>query len=99
MQGTGNGYLSRARDIVPVLQEKGDPGLLISDFEPVRCRACISLSHQAAVLSNYAPEPAHTDVAGRSRFEWVQQNLLELIVCGVCKLPLPWTESIANPNR
>jgi uncharacterized protein (TIGR00661 family) len=30
IQGTGNGHLSRARDIVPILQKKGDVDLLVS---------------------------------------------------------------------
>ena len=30
IQGTGNGHLSRARDIIPVLQKKGDVDILIS---------------------------------------------------------------------
>lgn len=30
IQGTGNGHLSRARDIIPILQQKGDVDLLIS---------------------------------------------------------------------
>ena len=30
IQGTGNGHLSRARDIIPILQKKGDVDLLVS---------------------------------------------------------------------
>ena len=30
IQGTGNGHLSRARDIIPILQNKGDLDILIS---------------------------------------------------------------------
>lgn len=30
IQGTGNGHLSRARDIIPVLQKKGDVDILVS---------------------------------------------------------------------
>lgn len=30
IQGTGNGHLSRARDIIPILQKKGDVDILIS---------------------------------------------------------------------
>src|ERR1700730_7496760 len=30
IQGTGNGHLSRARDIIPLLQQKGDLDILIS---------------------------------------------------------------------
>lgn len=133
IQGTGNGHLSRARDIVPILHRKADLHLLvsgsqsdidlpypvkyrckglgfvfgkkggidlmetyrksnlsrmleeirdlpvekydlvISDFEPVSSWACyltnkpcISLSHQSAVLSKWAPRPAHTDLTGRA---------------------------------
>lgn len=33
IQGTGNGHISRARDIVPLLQEKGELDLLISGTE------------------------------------------------------------------
>lgn len=133
IQGTGNGHLSRARDIVPILHRNADLDLLISgsqadielpypvkyrckglgfvfgkkggidlmetyrksslrtlleeirdlpvkkydlvisDFEPVSSWACyltnkpcISLSHQSAVLSKHAPQPAHTDMAGKA---------------------------------
>lgn len=132
IQGTGNGHLSRARDIVPILQKKnitldllvsgtqadvqlpytvkyqlqglsfifGKKGgvnmwrtylkantkrlqkeiksipiteydLVINDFEPVSAWACklqgkpcISLSHQAAVLSPFAPKPKKIDLLG-----------------------------------
>ncbi|MBE7169169.1 MAG: glycosyl transferase [Williamsia sp.] len=133
IQGTGNGHISRARDIVPLLHRKADLDLVISgsqaevalpypvkyrfkglgfvfgkkggvdlletykksrlrrlleeishlpvedydlvisDFEPVsswacyiRNKPCISLSHQAAVLNKKAPQPAHTDLAGKA---------------------------------
>ncbi len=133
IQGTGNGHLSRARDIIPILQKnkvnldilvsgtqadiqipypikyqlkgwsfifgkKGgvdmwrtyvktnsvrlqkeiksipvsDYDLIINDFEPVSAWACkqnqkrcISLSHQAAVLSPKAPQPKKTDSFGK----------------------------------
>lgn len=133
IQGTGNGHLSRARDIIPVLQKKnceldilmsgtqadinipypityqlkglsfifGKKGgvdfwetyfkaktmhlhkeinslpvenydLIINDFEPVSAwacklqkKACISLSHQAAVLSPSAPKPKKKDPLGK----------------------------------
>ncbi|OEK08977.1 glycosyl transferase [Flavivirga aquatica] len=132
IQGTGNGHLSRARDIIPILQRKnieldilmsgtqadidiphpityhfkglsfifGKKGgvnmwktylkantlrlqkeinslpidnydLIINDFEPVSawaCRlknkACVSLSHQAAVLAPNAPKPLKNDSLG-----------------------------------
>lgn len=131
IQGTGNGHLSRARDIIPILRRKGKLDILISgtqsdvgidypvkyrlkglsfifgknggvdilntylknntkrflkevnelpvqeydlvinDFEPVSAWAChfknklcISLSHQAAVLSPFAPKPSHMDMLG-----------------------------------
>lgn len=132
IQGTGNGHLSRARDIIPLLQKhaieldilvsgtqadiqiphpikyklkgwsfifgkKGgvdvwktylrtnsarlqreiksipidDYDLIINDFEPVSAWACklahkpcISLSHQAAVLSENAPKPKKKDTLG-----------------------------------
>jgi len=134
IQGTGNGHLSRALDIVPLLQQRaervdvlvsGPPAdialpfpvryrchglgfvfgkkgginfvktfwqlnsqaflrelrelpvemydLVISDFEPVSawaCRRrgvpCVALSHQAAVLSEYAPAPRVPDPVGRA---------------------------------
>lgn len=133
IQGTGNGHISRARDIVPLLHRKAeldllisgsqadvdlpypvkyrlkglgfvfgkkggidlletykkshlrsllkeinqlpveDYDLVISDFEPVsswacyiRNKPCISLSHQAAVLSKKVPQPAKTDPVGRA---------------------------------
>lgn len=133
IQGTGNGHLSRARDIVPILQKKGvdldilvsgtqadihlpfkikyqlkglsfifgkkggvdvwetyfkaktmrlhkeinslpveQYDLVINDFEPVSAWACklkkkpcISLSHQAAVLSPNAPKPKKKDAVGK----------------------------------
>lgn len=133
IQGTGNGHLSRARDIVPILQNKridldllvsgtqadvglpydikyklkgcsfifgkkggvdmwrtylrtnaarlqkeikdipvSDYDLVINDFEPVSAwacklkhRPCISLSHQAAVLSPFAPKPKKNDPLGK----------------------------------
>ena len=133
IQGTGNGHLSRARDIIPVLQEHhkvdilisgtqadvelpfpitykckglgfifGKKGgvdlmktykknnlkslfseinslpvqnydLVINDFEPVSAwacyqknKACISISHQAAVLNKHVPQPKHADIIGRT---------------------------------
>ncbi|MES2286441.1 MAG: glycosyltransferase family protein [Bacteroidota bacterium] len=33
IQGTGNGHLSRARDIIPILQKKGEVDILISGIE------------------------------------------------------------------
>ncbi len=33
IQGTGNGHLSRARDIIPILQQKGDLDILISGIQ------------------------------------------------------------------
>lgn len=133
IQGTGNGHLSRARDIIPILQKKnidldilvsgtqadvnlpfeikyqlkglsfifGKKGgvdvwetyfkaktmrlhkeinslpveqydLVINDFEPVSAWACklkkkpcVSLSHQAAVLSPNAPKPKKKDAVGK----------------------------------
>ncbi|MUH35828.1 glycosyl transferase [Zobellia amurskyensis] len=133
IQGTGNGHLSRARDIIPALQKRnidldllvsgtqadiklpypikyqlsgwsfifGKKGgvdmwrtylktnsgrikkeiksipvaeydLVINDFEPISawaCKAknlpCVALSHQAAVLSRYAPKPKQKDHLGK----------------------------------
>ncbi|WP_374165017.1 glycosyltransferase family protein [Arcticibacter sp. MXS-1] len=132
VQGTGNGHLSRAMEVVPCLERLGEVDVLVSgiqgdlelpfpvayklrglsfifgksggvnlwktlvkanlrklaksinllpvenydlvinDFEPVSAWACylknkpcISLSHQAAVLSPLAPKPEHTDMIGR----------------------------------
>jgi uncharacterized protein (TIGR00661 family) len=131
-QGTGNGHLSRARDIIPALQRRGEVDVLVSgtqseiqldvaikyrfkglgfvfgkgggvdlwrtflesdlkcfvaemnslpiraydliinDFEPVSAwaahfhgKACISLSHQSALLSDGVPLPKHKDWLGR----------------------------------
>ena len=33
IQGTGNGHLSRARDIIPILQKKGEVDILISGIQ------------------------------------------------------------------
>lgn len=131
IQGTGNGHLSRARDIIPLLQQKGDLDILVSgteaevelpypvkyqfkglsfvfgkkggidllatykksnlkrlyneikslpiqdydivinDFEPVsawacklKLKACIGLSHQAAVINKQSPKPKKKDLVG-----------------------------------
>ncbi|MEO6901963.1 MAG: glycosyltransferase family protein [Bacteroidia bacterium] len=133
IQGTGNGHISRARDIIPLLQKKGEVSILVSgiqadmelpfkvdyrfkglsfifgknggvdlvstylkmdintllkdieqvpienydliinDFEPITawaCKqkklACISLSHQCAVLSKHSPKPKKKNPLGRS---------------------------------
>ena len=133
IQGTGNGHLSRARDIVPLLQQKAQVDLLVSgiqadvalpypikfqlqgmsfifgksggvdlletyrrtntrrlwkdikelpvedydlivnDFEPVSAwaaqrkrKACISLSHQSAILSPGSPQPKKNDTLGKT---------------------------------
>ncbi len=132
IQGTGNGHISRARDIIPLLQKKGDLDILISgteadvelgypvkytlkglsfvfgkkggidlvstykkaklkrfyseiknlpvndydlvisDFEPVtswacrlRHKACLGLSHQAAVSNKRSPHSEKIDPAGK----------------------------------
>lgn len=132
IQGTGNGHLSRAIDIIPCLEKHGavdilvsgiqgdlklpykvkyqfkglsfifgksggvdlwktvrrsnpsklikniqqlpveDYDLVINDFEPVSAwacyfknKACISLSHQSAVLNHSFPTPDHQDRMGR----------------------------------
>ncbi len=133
IQGTGNGHISRARDVVPALIRQGvdldllvsgtqadirlpypikyrfeglsfifgkkggvdlwrtylqsntarfqkemkqvpvnDYDLIINDFEPVSAWACklkdkpcVSFSHQAAVLSSYAPKPKNNDLMGK----------------------------------
>ncbi|MFN8416845.1 MAG: glycosyltransferase family protein [Cytophagaceae bacterium] len=137
IQGTGNGHVSRAMDIVPLLKKKVDTDVLISgiqsdiplpfpvqyrykglsfifgknggvdmyqtflklkskrlydeikvlpiekydliinDFEPISAWAaygankpCISLSHQAAVVSPYAPKPTSMDLVGQSILRW-----------------------------
>jgi uncharacterized protein (TIGR00661 family) len=133
IQGTGNGHLSRARDIIPVLKQNHQVDILISgihaeiklpypikyrfkglgfifganggidmietykrnhikillseinslpvhkydlvinDFEPVSAWACylrnvycISISHQAAILSKKAPKPKDVDIIGKA---------------------------------
>ena len=33
IQGTGNGHISRARDIIPLLREKGEVDILVSGTE------------------------------------------------------------------
>jgi uncharacterized protein (TIGR00661 family) len=133
IQGTGNGHLSRARDIIPLLQQKGDLDILVSgiqadvelpypvkykfkglsfifgkkggidllatyrksnikklyseikslpieeydlvinDFEPVSAwackikhKACIGLSHQAAVINKKSPKPEKKDPVGKA---------------------------------
>ena len=133
IQGTGNGHISRARDIIPLLEKKGELDVLISgteadvdlgfpvkyklkgmsfvfgkkggidlistykkaklkrfykevkevpvknydivinDFEPVTAwachfnhKACIGLSHQAAVLNKRSPRPVEKDIVGKS---------------------------------
>jgi uncharacterized protein (TIGR00661 family) len=137
IQGTGNGHLARAEDIVPVLQKKGDVdifvsgaqadldlpypvayrskglsfyfgknggvdiirtinknntkdiykeirnfpiqkyNLIINDFEPISAwsarihrKPCVSLSHQASLLSSKVPKPGHSDPLG----SWILKN-------------------------
>lgn len=41
IQGTGNGHLSRARDIIPILQKKGELDILVSGIQ-----ADVDLSHE-----------------------------------------------------
>jgi len=33
IQGTGNGHVSRAREIIPILKKKGDVDILISGIQ------------------------------------------------------------------
>lgn len=133
IQGTGNGHICRAQDIVPILQKKGEVDVLISgtqsdidlpfpvkyryeglsfifgkkggvdlletykksrlkrlfkeikslpveeydlvisDFEPVsswacymKNKACIALSHQAAVMDKKSPRPNKIDPVGKT---------------------------------
>jgi uncharacterized protein (TIGR00661 family) len=133
IQGTGNGHLSRARDIIPILKKNHDVDILVSgsqadvtlpyevkymfhglsfifgakggvdlletykksnikvllseinslpvneydlilnDFEPVSAwacylnnKACITLSHQSAVLHKKAPQPKDIDPLGKA---------------------------------
>jgi uncharacterized protein (TIGR00661 family) len=137
IQGTGNGHIARAEDVVPVLKDYGKLDLFVSgaqadiklpypvkykskglsfyfgkkggidfiktfkknsskdvfrqikdfpvkkydliinDFEPISAWAarkrgvpCISLSHQAALLSRKVPNPKHFDPVG----EWILKN-------------------------
>ncbi len=137
IQGTGNGHISRAEDVVPILQDYGEVDLLVSgsqadlplpfpvkykskglsfyfgkkggidfiktiknsntnsvlkeinsfpiknydlvinDFEPISAWSakkhdipCVSLSHQAALLSKNVPRPTHYDLIG----EWILKN-------------------------
>lgn len=137
IQGTGNGHLARAEDVVPALRQHGQVDLFVSgaqadislpfpvkykskglsfyfgkkggvdimktfmknsskdvlreinnfpveeydviinDFEPISAWAarkkkipCISLSHQAALLSKKVPKPRHYDPMG----EWIINN-------------------------
>lgn len=133
IQGTGNGHVCRAHEIVPALMQKADVDVLISgiqadvrlpfpvkyvfqglsfifgkkggidllatyrkshlrqllkeihslpvedydlvisDFEPVSAwaceiknKACIALSHQAAVMNKKSPQPKHKDPVGKA---------------------------------
>jgi uncharacterized protein (TIGR00661 family) len=137
IQGTGNGHLARAEDIIPFLQKKGNVDifvsgaqadlelaypvtyrsrglsfyfgknggvdimktinknntkdiykeirnfpiqkydLIINDFEPISAWAsrihkkpCVSLSHQASLLSTKVPKPKHYDPVG----SWILRN-------------------------
>lgn len=137
IQGTGNGHISRAEDVVPILKDYGEVDLLVSgsqsdlklpfpikyqskglsfyfgkkggidfiktiknsranavlkeinafpiknydlvinDFEPISTWAakkynvpCVSLSHQAALLSEKTPRPKHSDRIG----DWILKN-------------------------
>src|SRR5215217_4404099 len=133
IQGTGNGHMSRAREIIPLLKQRGDVDILVSgtqaevvldhpikykaqglgfvfgkkggidlvatyknnklkrlwqeirqlpvedydlvinDFEPVSAwacylkgRSCVGISHQAAVLNEFAPRPKRADLLGEA---------------------------------
>ena len=137
IQGTGNGHLARAEDIIPELRKKGDVDifvsgaqadlvlpyhveykskglsfyfgenggvdiaktirqnhtkklykeirdfpvtkydLIVNDFEPISAWAarikrvpCVSLSHQASLLSPKVPKPTHHDILGA----WILNN-------------------------
>ncbi len=137
IQGTGNGHLARAEDVVPALEKHGKLDLFVSgaqadiqlpfpikykskglsfyfgknggvdliktykknsskdvfkeisefpvekydlvvnDFEPITAWACkrkqvpcVSLSHQAALLSSLSPKPRHYDPVG----DWILKN-------------------------
>lgn len=47
IQGTGNGHLSRARDIIPLLQKKGEVDLLVSG-----CQADVQLHYEVKYCFN-----------------------------------------------
>ncbi len=47
IQGTGNGHLSRARDIIPRLQKKGEVDILISG-----CQADVQLPYEVRYRFN-----------------------------------------------
>lgn len=67
-------YKSNLRKFVKEMKQLPveDYDLVINDFEPVSAwscylknKPCISLSHQAAVLSDTAPKPDHSDMVGQ----------------------------------
>lgn len=73
IQGTGNGHVTRAREIVPLLRKNHDIDILISDFEPVSSWACyfagkpcVSVSHQAAVINKKSPKAGNFDPIGKT---------------------------------
>ena len=56
IQGTGNGHLSRARDIIPILQKKGDVDILVSGTQHHPGWLVLQLGEQACQM-------------GRTRFD------------------------------
>ncbi|HVW13835.1 MAG TPA: glycosyltransferase family protein [Mucilaginibacter sp.] len=67
-------YQSRFRNFIKEVKKVpvDDYDLVINDFEPVsawacymRNKLCIALSHQAAVLSEHAPQPEETEAFGK----------------------------------
>jgi uncharacterized protein (TIGR00661 family) len=74
IQGTGNGHISRAREIVPLLQQYGEVDLLISGTEaevglsqPLKYKfhgfSFVSLSHQCSFVSPNTPRVGHSTFA------------------------------------
>ena len=79
IQGTGNGHLSRARDVIPaLLKQNVTLDILVSGIQadiqlpyPVKYQLKgLSFSHQAAVLSPKAPKPKKKDPLGK----WILNN-------------------------
>ena len=79
IQGTGNGHLSRARDIIPILEKKGDVDILVSGIQ-----ADVDLPHAITYkfhgLSFIFGKKGGVDIAATYRKSNVQKLFKEILL-------------------